>query len=231
MSHSEPEHNRPPEGTEPDEPFPMIGDQQEAYHQDGVIKHGPTVGDVKREIAELMAVKHHPSCRTSDLNLVWHCSQCGLNESAADIEEKLNEHIKAANEVTDENITLEEQLAAEREKVKELEREVVECNSYVAQAQVKVSDMQKQLASEREIKQSLYGMIDKAHEQLAEEREKVTELHKILGQKRELIKEARAQRDCLVRECERISVGVFVECGKPVTEAYHLEPPPIHTKD
>jgi hypothetical protein len=24
--------------------------------------------------------EHHASCRPSDKNLVWHCSQCGLNE-------------------------------------------------------------------------------------------------------------------------------------------------------
>lgn len=24
---------------------------------------------------------HHPSCRPNDASLVWHCSQCGLNES------------------------------------------------------------------------------------------------------------------------------------------------------
>ena len=26
--------------------------------------------------------EHHPSCRPSDRNLVWHCSQCGLIELA-----------------------------------------------------------------------------------------------------------------------------------------------------
>ncbi len=34
---------------------------------------------------------HHPSCRESDKDLVWHCNQCGLNESAADIEAKLDQ--------------------------------------------------------------------------------------------------------------------------------------------
>ena len=34
-----------------------------------------------------MALKeHHPSCRESDKDLVWHCSQCGLNESADETE-------------------------------------------------------------------------------------------------------------------------------------------------
>ena len=28
------------------------------------------------------ATGHHPSCRESDKDLVWHCNQCGLNESA-----------------------------------------------------------------------------------------------------------------------------------------------------
>lgn len=27
-------------------------------------------------------VSHHPSCRPSDRDLVWHCSQCGENEPA-----------------------------------------------------------------------------------------------------------------------------------------------------
>jgi hypothetical protein len=29
--------------------------------------------------------KHHPSCRESDRDLVWHCSQCGLNENAESV--------------------------------------------------------------------------------------------------------------------------------------------------
>jgi hypothetical protein len=28
---------------------------------------------------------HHPSCRESDKNLVWHCAQCGENESAESV--------------------------------------------------------------------------------------------------------------------------------------------------
>jgi hypothetical protein len=31
---------------------------------------------------------HHPSCTENDKDLVWHCNQCGLNESAAALEEK-----------------------------------------------------------------------------------------------------------------------------------------------
>ena len=28
----------------------------------------------------MMSKQHHPSCSESDRDLVWHCSQCGLNE-------------------------------------------------------------------------------------------------------------------------------------------------------
>ncbi len=30
--------------------------------------------------------EHHPSCRPSDRDLVWLCAQCGVHESAGDIE-------------------------------------------------------------------------------------------------------------------------------------------------
>ncbi len=39
----------------------------------------------------MSATEHHPSCRESDKDLVWHCSQCGLNEPATDVETKLAE--------------------------------------------------------------------------------------------------------------------------------------------
>ena len=29
-----------------------------------------------------LAGAHHPSCKPSDNDLVWHCNQCGLNEFA-----------------------------------------------------------------------------------------------------------------------------------------------------
>jgi hypothetical protein len=32
--------------------------------------------------------EHHPSCRESDKSLVWHCNQCGLNESAEGSEQE-----------------------------------------------------------------------------------------------------------------------------------------------
>ncbi len=36
---------------------------------------------------------HHPSCRESDKDLVWHCCQCGLNEDASNIETELAQRI------------------------------------------------------------------------------------------------------------------------------------------
>jgi hypothetical protein len=36
-----------------------------------------------------MTNKHHPSCTEHDKDLVWHCSQCGLNE-LADEQEIIN---------------------------------------------------------------------------------------------------------------------------------------------
>lgn len=48
------------------------------------------------EMQEIIArrEKHHPSCRESDKDLVWHCSQCGENESAYEVEAEL-ERVKA----------------------------------------------------------------------------------------------------------------------------------------
>ena len=40
--------------------------------------------------------EHHPSCTDYDKSLVWHCHQCGTNESAEDIElhnKRLNEEL------------------------------------------------------------------------------------------------------------------------------------------
>ncbi len=36
-----------------------------------------------------LAGGHHGSCRESDKDLIWYCNQCGLRESAADIEQQL----------------------------------------------------------------------------------------------------------------------------------------------
>jgi hypothetical protein len=87
-----------------------------------------------------MSAEHHPSCTPNDRDLVWHCNQCGLNESAADIEEQLAaerektlrwckywEEVAKAHDC--ENLTdafvqltkLREQLAAERAKPKTTE--------------------------------------------------------------------------------------------------------------
>ncbi len=45
----------------------------------------------KPPMASFGTGKHHPSCRDSDRDLVWHCNQCGSNESAADIEATLTQ--------------------------------------------------------------------------------------------------------------------------------------------
>jgi hypothetical protein len=37
----------------------------------------------------MKADEHHPSCTPNDRSLVWHCSQCGAIESAADEEQLL----------------------------------------------------------------------------------------------------------------------------------------------
>ncbi len=47
---------------------------------------------------------HHPSCRESDKDLVWHCNQCGLNESAADIENQLDQPKSTTGEWTAERV-------------------------------------------------------------------------------------------------------------------------------
>jgi hypothetical protein len=35
--------------------------------------------------------EHHPSCTPNDRSLVWHCNQCGLDESAEDFIDSLSE--------------------------------------------------------------------------------------------------------------------------------------------
>lgn len=42
-------------------------------------------------------MKHHPSCRENDESLVWHCEQCGQNESAESLHQerdRLAEQVK-----------------------------------------------------------------------------------------------------------------------------------------
>jgi hypothetical protein len=43
----------------------------------------PVCEEVCEEASRGMS-EHHPSCRESDKDLVWHCSQCGLNEPASE---------------------------------------------------------------------------------------------------------------------------------------------------
>jgi hypothetical protein len=86
--------------------------------------------------------EHHPSCTPNDRDLVWHCHQCGLNESAADIEEKYNQAVDHLTQLGVESVAaereagvkvylqltlLEKKLAAERES-HEKELDTVEAN-------------------------------------------------------------------------------------------------------
>lgn len=51
-------------------------------------------------------MNHHPSCRPNDKSLVWHCYQCGDNESACHLEnaeEKLRIAIRAFDKQLNEN--------------------------------------------------------------------------------------------------------------------------------
>jgi len=72
--------------------------------------------------------EHHASCQPSDKELVWHCCQCGLNESAEQLEtenrelaEQLGGATMAANTLGDERRRLDKQVAELAERVKELE--------------------------------------------------------------------------------------------------------------
>jgi hypothetical protein len=38
-----------------------------------------------------METSHHPSCKSSDMSLVWHCYQCGSNEGASYLQSRLAE--------------------------------------------------------------------------------------------------------------------------------------------
>jgi hypothetical protein len=42
-----------------------------------------------------MKTQHHPSCKTSDRDLVWLCAQCGTRESAGEIEAQRDELLAA----------------------------------------------------------------------------------------------------------------------------------------
>jgi hypothetical protein len=47
-------------------------------------------------------MKHHPSCKPSDRDLVWHCNQCGLNESASEVEQEVEALRKALRQINEE---------------------------------------------------------------------------------------------------------------------------------
>jgi hypothetical protein len=54
----------------------------------------PVCEEVCEEASRGMS-EHHPSCRESDKDLVWHCSQCGLNEPASEQPQELEQRITA----------------------------------------------------------------------------------------------------------------------------------------
>lgn len=49
-------------------------------------------------------MKHHPSCTPNDVDLVWHCSQCGEMDSAADIEQRYRELERSVMDLSHPNI-------------------------------------------------------------------------------------------------------------------------------
>ncbi len=60
--------------------------------------------------------EHHPSCTPNDRDLVWFCNQCGLKESAADIEQQLAAERKQVRILTSSLGQVHDKLAAERKK-------------------------------------------------------------------------------------------------------------------
>jgi len=145
MSHAEPEHNRPPEGTEPDEPFPMIGEKYDDMlpvslhrdklgqwhlldrHNDEVATFDPAIE--KEDMDRIVAgVNNHDEVRVMTNQcvqlreeLVAAGSYCGLLLKQMD--EQIAAMKKECADVMDRHEQqLAQQIAVEREKAQETAR-------------------------------------------------------------------------------------------------------------
>ena len=115
------------------------------------------------------AEKHHPSCSPYDRDLVWHCSQCGANESAeawhnaalAAEREKHREELRAEIHERDRGWCnykeLQQQLAAERETaardVTNATQEIIRLSEQLSAEQEKTKNWKQQaLDNEKELK-------------------------------------------------------------------------------
>jgi len=97
--------------------------------------------------------EHHPSCRESDKSLVWHCNQCGLNESAESMEDELNGLKASIADLSHPNCQqLLADVTAEREKrekaeewVKRLDANEKDWENIATDAQLELEKVERQL--------------------------------------------------------------------------------------